>query len=130
MIELPDTSMEQGQREASVLIARMCGWLTTDVTFHNYFPPNGKGASVNHRRGHNDSEIFGLCPTLYNPVNMALAWRVLNWVASLDAPYTLRLMNIWSFEEWAKLPPSEAVRAWLDKILELANESGMLDGES
>ena len=65
---------------------------------------------------------------LYNPANMALAWRVLNWAKEqkdkgvLDTPITY-----WwgDFEAWMKISPADAQRLWLDQILTLAIEAGL-----
>ena len=78
---------------------------------------------------------------LYNPANMALAWRVLNWAAKLDRvslseysyPYTFSDAVDLIFEDglnesprvWA-LSPDLAQRLWLDQVLELAIEAGLI----
>jgi hypothetical protein len=87
----------------------------------------------------NHEAIAKAIGNLYDPENMALAWRVLNWAAkkfhygdSYSAGYRIDdwimdepivkgdgAYNIWD------LPPAEAQRAWLDKILELAIEAGL-----
>ena len=80
---------------------------------------------------------------LYRASRMAIAWRVLNWASSRDDaiddysfPYilsegvesffTLNLdddLAIW------KMPPEMALRFWLDEILELAIEAGIIEEE-
>jgi hypothetical protein len=64
---------------------------------------------------------------LYAEKHMALAWRVLNW-----AGRNLRNLQAASFIEWWDASdlwedsPTEAVRLWLDKILELATEAELV----
>lgn len=147
---IPDTTTEQGQIEASVMLARLCGWLTTDNAFHNYRPPGSEGGSVNHKRGYPATSIFkpipnGLgCRTLYDPANMALAWRVRGWFHKLAREeqerekYNTELW--WELCAWemnltfkgnhlVEMLPQVAQRAWLDKILQLAIEAGMLEAQ-
>lgn len=70
-------------------------------------------------------------PNLYAPENMALAWRVLNW-----ANGNQMIMDYWQettyvehemFVYWFVLTPQEAQTAWLDKILQLAIEAGVVE---
>ena len=136
MTQIPDTTTEEGRQAASVLLAQLVGWITTDEVFHHYHPPSGGGTSVNHRRGQVIGNIFGLVPTLYNPANMALAWRVLNWAFSNLPGKTGQSQEFWDFlhaqEYWDQhylwgTPPAEAQRAWLDKILTLAIQAKMFE---
>lgn len=135
MTNLPDTSTEQGQREASVMLARlMPDWQV--VVDHNIIWIDIPGESYRIR------DEF----TLYHPAFMALAWRVLNWALDKfqqiekgllphsNMPFTYDMKWRQSVVGKATLeralftmPPAEAQHAWLDKILELANEAGMLE---
>jgi hypothetical protein len=71
---------------------------------------------------------------LYDPANMALAWRVLNWGMASDTLWK-RLADWWLYRDtpstdgWytMTLPPAEAQRAWLDKVLELAIEADLIE---
>ena len=80
---------------------------------------------------------------LYDLTNMALAWRVLNWAlekaAHITEPFSL-IFDKWYFgfffgeergDEFYKilptLEPAQAQAAWLDKILELAIEGGLVE---
>lgn len=138
---------EMTDQEKSVVLARLCGWLVTDEYFHSYHPPNGKGASVNHTKGYTAAQLFDkpLCMTLYAPANMSLAWRVLNWALSHNKDAGDEFENLWVYpfgdEIFAfmyaiaqsgsgrsvlELPPADAQRAWLDKIIKLATEAGMV----
>jgi hypothetical protein len=67
-------------------------------------------------------------PDLYDPTNMYLAWRVHLWALEargIRNPY-------WNF--WANSPYvwilEDAQRLWLDKILELAIEAGIVEVEA
>lgn len=69
---------------------------------------------------------------LYDPANMALAWRVLNWAMSYPMPddesyqFVAKLNFSLLWGDVMRMPPAEAQAAWLDRILELAVESGMV----
>lgn len=143
MIHLPDTSTEQGQREASVMLARLMGdkfdivtlWLCPVCGGCNSYVWRNCCASP-----YCDGERPSL-PNLYDPANMALAWKTVCWfVDPQNDP-----MFVWFNEEdrpryyaglawrawWSKEGVGHfndtAQRAWLDKILALAIEAGMLE---
>lgn len=78
-----------------------------------------------------------------NPHLMAWAWRVLNWAMGSQAvvkyeplspdtePFDYQIgyaMYDWFYEhrDPAKMPPAVAQAAWLDKVLELAIEAGLV----
>ena len=81
----------------------------------------------------------------YDPANMALAWRVLNWAFDGFADDGLEVMSAWNrgmiktlfylgvggsgTSTALRLPPAEAQAAWLDKILTLAIEAGLVEVE-
>ena len=76
--------------------------------------------------------MLGKSWNLYDPANMALAWRVLNW-ANKSVPFNSG-DDIWRQWEgwWDGLDikgeyPADAQRLWLDKILELAIEAGIVE---
>jgi len=128
MTTLPDTTTEKGQREASVMLAQL-------AKLHNEVHYAGGGVEkeiVGFSRGYNClvTLMYPESPNLYDPANMALAWRVLNWAnewmangGARDFPDfcddILRCLD-------AASPPAAAQRAWLDKILSLAIEAGMI----
>ena len=120
--------------EKSVVLARLCGWLKTDEYFHSYHPPNGKGMSVNYTKGYAPEFIFVTDKhyyDLYNVRNFALAWQVLNWAMKSFDNSTIATLDEWfSFIRVMEMPPAEAQAAWLDKILELAIEAGMVNDEN
>ncbi len=153
-MNIPDTSTESGQREASVMLARLCGWITEDGAFYHYSPPGNKGASVNYKKGYADTDIFrpvpngAGCLTLYDTNNMALAWHVLTWSMQM----TKRVSRITGCIEYKysigsdvydlmtgedpelgkdifEMLPAEAQRTWLDKILRLAVRARMIKAQ-
>lgn len=71
---------------------------------------------------------------LYDPANMALAWWVLNWAYAQKHWYKkhLGLMGdvlydkFWSDDTFFELSPTDAQRLWIDQILSLAIEAGIV----
>ena len=134
MIELPDTSTEARQREASVMLARLRGWRMEETQWGDGFVlTDGQEETI-------DGELYtdGQMVNLYDPANMALAWRVLNWAFNNLPGDTGQSQNFFDFlnarEYWEQeflwsMPPAAAQRAWLDKILQLAIEAGMCGRE-
>lgn len=135
MPTVPDTTTEQGQREASVMLARLCGWhIGNKKTERGAWirvlcddhgndlglrPPFGGGVAPKHQELV-PSGLFNL----YAPANMALAWRVLNWVqANMDRGARRDLSYIvMDFTA----PPAAAQRAWLDEVSKMATEAGLV----
>ena len=88
---------------------------------------DSNGEILKHFRCYDDPTSVDL----YDPEFMALAWRVLNWALGYnDKPtsgisgnirYWLVHSNRYGLALW-ELPPADAQRLWLDKILELANK--------
>ena len=75
-----------------------------------------------------------LCVNLYNPANMALAWRALNWAD--DQKFGRHSTDLEVYAWWERflhnapsLSSADAQRAWLDRILSLAIEAGMVADE-
>ena len=117
-------------QEKSVMLARAMGWSVR----HDAHNPdlshvcNERGlkeySQYYNRVGHNPWSIM---TNLYDPANMALAWRVLNWAFDVS-PYFLP--PYWYRDHWEEYPglaPADAQRAWLDKILALAIEAGIVE---
>lgn len=130
MSNLPDTTTKAGQREASVMLAALMGELKQCIC--------GKpGCAI----GKSDDWFIPRVKNLYEPANMALAWRVLNWATTQSVTVKAQKGggdDIWQ-EPWTTfiddeingkyeiymMTPADAQRAWLDKILTLAIEAGM-----
>lgn len=129
---LPDTTKREGQWQASDLLCKMCGWRVTEIDRSGptmrecwTFVP-GEVKEVYQAYLLATSKLSGF-PNLYDPANMALAWRVLNWAGETQfgGNITSRAWNnFWI--DMRILPPADAQRAWLDKILKLAIEAGLV----
>lgn len=113
-------------QEKSLVLARLMGWREVDEYDHmghllyRHWVDGGKRLSI---VGHDFD--------LYHPDNMALAWRVHLWAttSAFYDKYRYWLAHGTGYEGhllwWEK---TNAQRAWLDKILELAIEAGMVEG--
>ena len=63
---------------------------------------------------------------LYYPANMALAWLVHLWGLDIvDAVGSWKYVSWW--ENMAIFGEDDAQRLWLDKVLELAIEAGLVE---
>jgi len=102
---LPDDT-----REKSVLLARVMGMYVEEWPEGQWWiDPDGERNFISN---------------LYDPANMQFAWRVLNWAQQhfdrtqrRDLTYTVMRIT---------LPPAQAQAAWLDKVLQLAIEAGLV----
>ena len=72
-----------------------------------------------------DDPWWLVAPMLYSPPRMALAWRVLNWANEADE-ITSQIWYWWHDRSLYRHSDADAQRAWLDKILELAIEAGLI----
>ncbi len=65
------------------------------------------------------------------PLHMPLAWLILNWWTEdeVDRPWAqwAEFSGFWEDGFLTQLPAADAQRLWLDKILELAIEAGMIE---
>lgn len=110
-------------QQKSVMLARLCGWQWVNRLDMHQMIVDANGIMLCGGGFHTLN--------LYESHNMALAWRVLNWGAK----------KLYTVDEWANdivfttdtsaynlwdLPPADAQRLWLDKVLELAIEAGMV----
>ena len=104
-------------QEKSVMLARAMEWtVTASLTNDRQYisPPNRP-----------DSEDY--ITDLYDPANMALAWRVHLWAHySAEVNHGYRYRN-WCIRDTDTLFNENAQRLWLDKILELAIEAGLVE---
>ena len=116
---------EMSEHEKSIALAELCGWEVTeeDTRAGKRFwikSPDYRHATTN----------------LYKPEFMFLTWAVLNWaVINLGvSSNTTGIAWTTNFHEWvlshmaglALKPPLEAQAMWLDKILELAIETELV----
>lgn len=98
--------------QKSVMLAKLCGWVVT----------NGFDGIIIS----SSTEVFQITLTspnyLYNRKWMFIAWLVLNWaMPNNDIDRWWVVVGIYN------KPPAEAQRAWLDKVLELAIEAGLVE---
>ncbi len=125
MKQLPDTSTEAGQREASVMLAR----LIPDWSVHNDWQittPEGYGLR-----------------NLYKPSEMAQAWKVICWLVDpKNDPFFVwfkeedrsRFYAGLQWRSWWSANSHDyyndtAQRAWLDNALIFAINAGMLEAQ-
>jgi hypothetical protein len=135
--------------QKSVILARLCNWQAVNAQTKSGAWMRVLGDAAGEDLG----VIFGgglsckaqelrdsIIPDLYDPANMALAWRVLNWVypwqhpigpddtQSPEAWHDGTVRWGWAIERVidGSLSPAVAQRSWLDKVLELAIEAGMV----
>lgn len=106
-------------QDKSVMLARAMGWKI------------GHDKPVLFRVPESNSDTFwGWFDNLYDVGLMALAWRVLNWAYREDKIFSLAI-DVYEFGshflEWAPKTALEAQRLWLDKILEMAIEVGLVE---
>ena len=112
-------------QEKSVALAKAMGW----ETFNS--PHTGR------KMIKRPEVVFIQDGNLYDPANMALAWRVLNWANEQHAPDPQEEYIADEVQEYMRffgawlsiLPPDEAQRNILDKILSLAIEAGLVEVE-
>ena len=117
--------------ENSVLLAKAIGWkiVNSDRIEGLQFVYDIDEVQVHVTR---DARFLPNDPfNLYAPAHMALAWRVLNWAEDLDM--STPSLN-WKLFEYplrtlACESPGDAQRLWLDKILALAIEAGLVELE-
>ena len=106
-------------QEKTVMLARLCGWGASTALGGTSYESIFIYTQDNER-----------CVNLYDPANMALAWRVLNHVWSYQHLSDNQIVT-WSYVIGYAIdgstPPADAQRTWLDMILSLAIEAGMVE---
>ena len=138
--------------EKSVLLAKAMGWEVDPRIRDNelsdiyYLLPDGEYYTGAVIRTGSDISAYHALPDLYSPANMALAWRVLNWAGKQLPTETVRpgfiihswagkLHSFWGASHWVdghklflhSMKPATAQRAWLDEVLSLAIEAGLIE---
>ena len=108
---------ELSDQEKTVMLARLCGWDIKSDGGRTWVTCQDEAYSTTN---------------LYQPIFMLLAWRVLNWAIE-NLPKFMRTIEE-NFLCIGVLPyfgitPENAQRAWLDRILSLAIEAGMVEGD-
>ena len=127
--------------EKSEKLVRLCGWSIASVErgagfydfYHHVLLDENKAEIIPTVKfgGGTQPRAIELSPrkqlNLYDPANMALAWRVLNW-AILEQTAQLAHIATWlAIGGFMSMPPEIAQRIWIDKVFELAIEAGMID---
>lgn len=104
-------------REKSVLLAKAMGW--------EVYPGGHIALPADTMR----SAIL----SFYDTANMALAWRVLNWAYEcehIEDQGRYFVLLDWLDEAHLHIEaPADAQRLWLDKVLTLAIEAGIVEVE-
>ena len=117
--------------EKSNVICKLCGW--SIVEFMQYHDYRLMDANDNEIASFPDwYQTDGDMPDLYNPVNMALAWRVLNWrvsirffdnaMAEAEEKVTFNRLLLSTQD----LTPEKAIREWMDAIYALAIQARLI----
>jgi hypothetical protein len=127
---------EMSEQEKSVALARAMGWAVDSVainpaddnTWFTCIIVDSSGSNIG-LKPLGASKVKRLRPmklNLYDPANMALAWRVLRWWKT----YCFEKQSPETWQKWADwlqgeflfpyLGRPDAQRLWLDKILALA----------
>jgi len=109
---------EMSDREKSVMLAKAMGWAVGKFSGHTplFGLPSDYGVGV-----------IDWYDDFYDPANMALAWRVLNWATTrMKTPELYKFLH-WHIHSLAMIGPADAQRLWLDKVLELAIEAGLVE---
>lgn len=104
--------------EKTIVLAKLAGWGVSKALAGTKYESVFIYTQDNQR-----------CQNLYDPANMALAWRVLNWAASQGITTQIHVIYQYKKGDWARmidLAPADAQRAWLDYILRKAIEVGMI----
>jgi len=111
---MPDNLSDE---QKSVMLAKAMGW---QVVEHNK-----RRCTIGHI-----GERIGVIDypfNLYAPANFALAWKVLNWATEYGRKNNEEMVLWWMDVLLCNYPPADAQRLWLDKILELAIEAGLVE---
>ena len=123
-------------QQKSVLLAKAMGW-------EYYIGQHDKRLHIQYRSDDPTKRLLPQNGELYDPANMHLAWRVLNWAcfnegisryldynSNPHSDYPLHILMAYMDEhEIVIKPPAYAQRLWLDKIFKLAVEAGIIEVE-
>ena len=115
---------DMSDQEKSVMLAKAMGW---EIVPHPIYSDDSPLFKIPN------SKEWGweLDDNFYDQMNMALAWRVLNWLGIWDqnsqwTQYT-QFWGWWDQNDLWLTSPADAQRLWLDKILSLAIEAGIVE---
>lgn len=118
---------ELSDQEKSVALAKAMGQKPEKILYKDYDDTSVTGAYW-------DGMSYRAHPNLYDPANMAMAWRCHLWAIDVDGPWAFAVAaGDFSYEDWLYRfgiwSQTDAQRLWLDKILELAIEAGLIEEE-
>ena len=121
---LPESTIEK-----SAMLMKAMGWHQEEGVERGWIP-DIHDAECDEVELPSLYELYGEWPIdLYQPVTMALAWRVLNWAYGCPT-YESGALGLVPYGhilgELVFNPPAEAQAAWLDKVLELAIAAGLV----
>ena len=118
--------MNDMSEEKSVLLAKATGvdWRIIPISdFDSIYEDSAEVVILD------SNDILVGHGTLYDPANMALAWRVHLWMGKNDPlPCTPKGYIYW-WNNLGIVREADAQRLWLDKILSLAIEAGIVEVE-
>ncbi len=100
-------------QQKSVLLARAMGWEVSPLG--SIFPTEGDG----HIAIHPES-------SLYDPNEMALAWRCLRWVSQGYEDWRAEFQEWFASTAFELMGEEHAQRIWLDHVLKLAIDEGLI----
>ena len=131
MTKLPDTTTEAGQRKASVMLARLMGIYLQLFSDMAKFRLRGDDVFVSvyphgWYHGMTEDEAWKYFPNLYDPANMFLMWRIVNWAAE-NVPHFSKWWHEFAVVTIQDLPPAALSIYLCDNILRLADEAGMIE---
>ncbi len=112
------------EKSKSVKLQKLTGWYTVEVGKGHYRLSNENGSWLSYKEwastwASTKERLWLQAPNLYDPMDMALAWEVLNWVVAQHNEASQRFSLWWEDKQLWELPINEAQTMWLDKVLEL-----------
>lgn len=109
---------EMSEQEKSIKLAKLCGWEISEVDEQMRVWIKAEDCPYSIKN-------------LYKEEVMFLAWRVLNWANEnqciLDYWQETTCFEHEMFVGWFELTPINAQKRWLDKILKIAIEAGLVE---
>ena len=111
-------------QEKSVMLARAMGWDVETKSANPWSAFTNDEPNYIEVIFYKDAEGYLHETCDFYTDHMEVAWRVLNWAAKRFDIY-----EWWDVQDMPEEEPAVAQRAWLDKILELCIEAGIVEVE-
>lgn len=116
--------------EKSEMLVEVMGWQKVWASMSDMVLLDGKGRGLGYHTMRSGEPM----PNIYLHENMPLAWACMRWLCIRDeeipsiAGWTIadEFMTWWEDAKLYNLFSHEAQKRWLDKILELAIEAGLI----